>query len=61
MKEVLPQATAEETALMEKLLAAGTIRHKYAGRIQTVLNRGRLKPTGEMASMLGINSITVSR
>jgi transposase len=61
MKEVLPEAAAEEIALMEKLLAAGTIMHKYAVRIQTVLNRGRLKPAGETASMPGINIITVSR
>jgi transposase len=61
MKEVLPVATTEEVALMKKILAVGNIKHKYAVRIQTVLNRSRLKSTGEIASMLNINIITVSR
>jgi hypothetical protein len=61
MKEVLPQATAEEITIVEKIPAAGNVKHKYAVRIQTVLNRSRLKSTGEIASMLNIHSITVSR
>jgi transposase len=61
MKEVLPQITDEEVEIMEKVLAAGNIQHKYAVRIQTVLNRHRGKSTNDTASFLGINIITVSR
>jgi transposase len=61
MKEVLPDITEEETELMEKILAAGNIKHKYAVRIQTVLNRHRGKSTNDTSSFLGINIVTVSR
>jgi transposase len=61
MKEVIPRISEEETYIMEKLLFAGTIKHKYAVRLQTVLNRSRGKSTNDTASFLGINIITVSR
>ena len=46
---------------MEQLLRAGNMRHKYAVRIQTVLNRAAGKSTNETAEFLGINIMSVSR
>lgn len=46
---------------MEQLLKAGNIRHKYAVRIQSVLNRAAGKSTTETAEYLGINIMSVSR
>lgn len=60
-REVLPITTDEDIALMEKILAAGNLQHKYAIRLQTVLNRARGKSTNDTASFLGINVVTVSR
>jgi transposase len=60
-REVLPIITDEDIALMEKILTAGNVQHKYAIRLQTVLNRARGKSTTDTASFLGINVVTVSR
>jgi transposase len=45
---------------MEKLLSAGYVEHKYAVRLQTVLNRARGVPTNTVASVLGIDLNSVS-
>ncbi len=37
-KEVKPDTTEEDIILMEKILALGDIQHKYAVRLQTVVN-----------------------
>ena len=60
-REVLPKANAEDIVLMEKILSEGDIRHKYAIRLQTVLNRAGGKTTIDTASFLGIHVVTVSR
>lgn len=59
--EVLPSATAEELAFMEQVLANGAIQHKYAVRLQVVLNRAKGTSTTETAKVLGIHPMTVSR
>jgi len=60
-KEILPNAAQNDITLMENLLKSGNIRHKYAVRIQTVLNRVQGKSTKDTAAFLGINMVTVSR
>jgi len=45
---------------MEELLNAGYIAHKYAVRLQTVLNRAKGASTNSIASFLGINLNSVS-
>ena len=60
-RDILPKATEKDLALMEQLLKAGNIRHKYAVRIQAVLNRATGKSTKETAQFLGINIMSVSR
>jgi len=59
--EVLPSATAEEIAFMEQVLANGAIQHKYAVRLQVVLNRAKGTSTTETAKVLAIHPMTVSR
>lgn len=60
-KEVKPNIPEDEIALMKKILAVGSIRHKYAVRLQTVLSRARNRSTNDTAAFLGINIVTVSR
>jgi len=60
-REVLPISTEEDISLMEKILFAGNLQHKYAIRLQTVLNRAKGKSTTDTASFLGIHVVTVSR
>jgi hypothetical protein len=47
MKEVMPNLTDEDSTLLEKLLTAGHIGHKYARRLQIVLQRARGKSARE--------------
>lgn len=60
-REVLPIITDDDILLMEKILTAGILQHKYAIRLQTVINRSRGKSTIDTACFLGINVVTVSR
>jgi transposase len=60
MKELQPEISIEDKNLMEKLLAAGHIEHKYAVRLQTVLLRAKGKRTAEISEFLGIHLSTVS-
>ena len=60
MKKIEPQLNPQDKELMEKLLAAGHIEHKFAVRLQTVLLRARGKGSAEIAEFLGINAATVS-
>ena len=46
--------------LMEALLADGHIEHKFAVRLQTVINRAKGLSTNSIALFLGININTVS-
>jgi len=60
MKEVQPLINSEDKELMEKLLSAGHIHHKYAVRLQTVLLRARGKGSAQISEFLGIHPSTVS-
>ena len=59
MRELQPQLNPEDKELMEKLLSAGHIEHKYAVRLQTILLRTKGKGTGEISEFLGIHQSTV--
>ena len=59
MKELQPQLNPEDKVLMERLLAAGHIQHKFAVRLQTILLRTKGKGTGEISEFLGIHQSTV--
>jgi transposase len=59
MRELQPRLKPEDKELMEKLLMAGHIEHKYAVRLQTVLLRVKGKGASEIAEFLGINQSTV--
>ncbi len=47
--------------MMEQLLKQGTIQHKYAQRVQVVLNRARGASTTDISRFVGIDPVTVSR
>jgi len=59
MKALKPNLNEEDKELMEQLLEAGQLKHKYAVRLQTVLLRARGKGTGEIADFLGLDPATV--
>ena len=59
MKALQPNINLEDKELMEKLLSAGHIEHKYAIRLQTVLLRAKGKGTCEISEFLGIHQSTV--
>jgi len=59
MKTLQPELNPEDKSLMEKLLSARHIQHKYAIRLQTILLRYKGKGTGEIAEFLGIHPSTV--
>ena len=59
MKALQPYLNDEDKRLMEQLLAAGQLKHKYAVRLQTVLLRARGKGTGEIADFLRMDASTV--
>jgi transposase len=59
MRELQANLNPEDKAVMEKLLSAGHIKHKFAVRIQTVLLREKGKGTGEISEFLGIHQSTV--
>jgi hypothetical protein len=60
-REIVPELSVEDKTLMENILAAGKVFHKFAVRLLTVLNRSNGKGTNEIAAMLGIHPMTVSR
>jgi len=60
MKELQPKLNSEDQNLMEKLLSAGHVKHKYAVRLQTILLRAKGKRTEEISDFLGIHPCTVS-
>jgi transposase len=57
---IIPKINSKDAKLMEALLAAGYIEHKFAVRLQTVLNRAKGISTNTVASVLGINLNSVS-
>ena len=60
MKTLQPQLNSEDKELMEKLLSAGHIEHKYAVRLQTILLRAKGKGTSEICDFLALHQATVS-
>jgi len=60
MNALQPQLNSEDKELMEKLLSAGHIEHKFAVRLQTVLLRAKGKGTAQICDFLGIHQATVS-
>jgi len=60
-REVWPNVSDEETTLMQSILEKGQIAHKFAVRVQAVVNRARGRSTNEIASILCIDPVTVSR
>lgn len=60
-REILPLASEEDIEFMESVLAAGEVKHKYAVRLQAVLGRARKQSTNDLAGILGIDIVTVSR
>lgn len=60
-REVLPKLIDGDEVVMETILSAGNILHKYALRLQAVLSRARGYSTNDVAAFLGINIVTVSR
>jgi transposase len=59
-RKIEPVLNAEDEYLTENILAAGRIKHKFAVRLLTVLNRAKGKRTNETAAILGIHPMTVS-
>jgi transposase len=59
-KGTIPEVSDKDLKLMETLLAEGHIAHKFAVRLQAVLNRASGRSTNNVASILGININTVS-
>jgi transposase len=59
MKALRPNLNQEDKSLMEKLLSAGHIEHKYAVRLQTVLLQSKGEKPGDIARFLGIHPSTV--
>jgi transposase len=58
---VLPNIEPGEIEFLEKILSAGNIQHKYAIRLQAVIGRARRQSTNDLALILGMNAMTVSR
>lgn len=59
-REIPPVLKAEDKELMENILAAGKIKHKFAARLLTALNRAKGKRSNEIAAILGIHPMTAS-
>ena len=59
MKAIQANINSEDKELMEKLIGAGRIEHRYAIRLQTVLLRTKGKSTREISEFLGIHQSTV--
>jgi hypothetical protein len=54
-RAITPLINEKDSKLMEGLLKAGHVEHKYAVRLQTVPNRAKGFSTNSTASFLGIN------
>jgi hypothetical protein len=59
-REIFPRLDSGDKALMEKIPASGSITHKFAVRIQTVLHRANGKTAKDTACFLGIHPMAVS-
>jgi transposase len=59
-REITPELKENDIALVEAILAEGHIKHKFAVRLQTVINRAKGLSTNNTALFLSININTVS-
>jgi transposase len=59
-RAIEPKIKENDLELMEALLTAGHIKHKFAVRLQTVINRAKGLSTNNTALFLNININTVS-
>ena len=59
-KAIIPEIKGNDLKVMEAMLAGGHIAHKFAIRMQTVINRAKGFSTNDIALFLGININTVS-
>lgn len=59
-KAIKPELKGNDLKLMEAILADGHIEHKFAVRLQTVINRAKGLTTNGTALFLGMNINTVS-
>jgi transposase len=59
-RAIIPNTSDKDLRVMETLLSAGHIEHKYAVRLQTVINRTKGIPTNTAARVLGIDLNSVS-
>jgi transposase len=59
-RQIIPEIKERDEKVMEALLKAGHVEHKYAVRMQTVLNRGKGISTSSIARVLGIDANSVS-
>ena len=60
-RDVFPDISQADIELLELVLKKGHIRHKYAVRVQAVLNRAARIPSKDVAALLHIDIVTVSR
>lgn len=58
---VLPNIKPGDIKFMENILSVGKIQHKYTLRIQAVLGRTQGQSTNDLALILGMNPMTMSR
>ena len=58
---IKPELRENDLQLMEALLEHGQIKHKYAVRLQTIINRAKGLSTNNIAMFLGININTVCK
>jgi transposase len=61
MKELKPNLKDEDKIQMEKLLAAGQIKYKYAKRLQIVLQRSGGKSAQEISDNYDVGRSTISK
>jgi transposase len=59
-KAITVQVKENDIKLMEEILAAGHIEHKFAVRLQAVVNRAKGRSTTDIALFMGINLNSVS-
>jgi hypothetical protein len=56
----IPSVSEKDLKIRETLLTKGHLEHKFAVRLQTVVNPERRSGTHDVALILGINRNTVS-
>jgi transposase len=60
MKAIMPNVDNEDKILMEKLLLAGHIAHKYTKRLQIITHTAQGKSAQEIPLSYGVGRSTVS-